>query len=128
MFISKATITIKVKLYSGLDRLIKMSAYDPETGYDLNISANSKLKQVAKKLGLKNRGPIVYFINGRKAKLKERLKNGDIEKGSLMAGQSVGLVDKIQSVREIIGEMIDIAEGEMQRLHSLFNQPGDAAP
>jgi len=68
---------------------------------------------------------VEYFWVGA---LKKAALDGDIEKGSLMAGQSVGLGDKIQSVREIIGEMIDIAEGEMQRLHSLFNQPGDAAP
>jgi len=49
--------------------------------------------------------------------------DGNIEKGSLMAGQSVGLVDKIQSVQEIIGEMVNAAEGEMQRLRRIFNRP-----
>ena len=34
---------------------------------------------------------------------------GDIENGSLMAGQSVGMVDKIQSAEDIIGELIEQA-------------------
>ena len=78
MFFSKTTVTIKVKLYSGLDRLAKMSVYDHETGFDLDIHANAKLKKVAKQFGFKKHDSIVYFINGKKAALKERLKDGDV--------------------------------------------------
>lgn len=38
--------------------------------------------------------------------LRRAVVDGDIEKGSLMAGQSVGMVDKEQSVKEIIEELI----------------------
>ena len=38
--------------------------------------------------------------------LKKAVLNGDIENGSLMAGQSVSLVKKIQSVEEILNELV----------------------
>ncbi len=41
--------------------------------------------------------------------LRRAVVDGDVENGSVMAGQSVGLVTRIQSTREIIGELIDQA-------------------
>ncbi|MBU3914745.1 nitronate monooxygenase [bacterium] len=38
--------------------------------------------------------------------LRKAVKDGDVDKGSLMAGQSVGLVNKIQTVNELYEEMI----------------------
>jgi enoyl-[acyl-carrier protein] reductase II len=48
--------------------------------------------------------------------LRDAVVDGDIQKGSLMAGQSVGLVDKVQPLKVIIEEMIQDAEDECQRL------------
>ena len=48
--------------------------------------------------------------------LRDAVVDGDIQKGSLMAGQSVGLVDKVQPLKVIIEEMIQDAEEECQRL------------
>lgn len=42
--------------------------------------------------------------------LKKAVINGDIEEGSLMAGQSVGMVKKIQPLKEILNEIINQAE------------------
>ncbi len=53
--------------------------------------------------------------------LKDAVIDGDVKRGSLMAGQSVGLVDKVQPLQEIIDEMVADAEKEMQRLHGVFN-------
>jgi enoyl-[acyl-carrier protein] reductase II len=39
-----------------------------------------------------------------------------------MAGQSVGLVDKIQPLKEIINEIVNDAESELQRLNTIFNR------
>ncbi len=47
---------------------------------------------------------------------------GDVTSGSLMAGQSVGLVDKIQPLKEIINEIVNDAESELQRLNTIFNR------
>ncbi|MEN8243825.1 MAG: nitronate monooxygenase [Thermodesulfobacteriota bacterium] len=42
--------------------------------------------------------------------------DGDVEMGSLMAGQSVGLADKIIPIRGIIDELVNDAEDELQKL------------
>lgn len=46
--------------------------------------------------------------------LRRAVVNGDVDYGSLMAGQSVGLVNKIQTVDEIIQEIIGDAERELR--------------
>jgi enoyl-[acyl-carrier protein] reductase II len=41
--------------------------------------------------------------------------DGDIENGSLMAGQSVGLVDKEEPVADILGELVAQASSALGR-------------
>ena len=53
--------------------------------------------------------------------LREAAVDGDVSGGSLMAGQSVGIVTKIQPVKEIINEMMDDAEIELKRLRNILN-------
>ena len=48
--------------------------------------------------------------------LKDAAVDGEIAKGSLMAGQSVGLVSEIKPLKEIIDEMVRDAETELQRI------------
>jgi enoyl-[acyl-carrier protein] reductase II len=47
--------------------------------------------------------------------LRRAVIDGDVERGSLMAGQSVGLVTREQSTREIIAELIAQAEAALAR-------------
>ncbi len=47
--------------------------------------------------------------------LRRAVVDGDVERGSLMAGQSVGLVDRIQPVEEIIREIVLEVEQELQQ-------------
>ena len=54
--------------------------------------------------------------------LRQAVIDGDVAGGSLMAGQSVGLVDKIQPLNEIIDEMVTDAESELQRLKGILNR------
>jgi len=54
--------------------------------------------------------------------LRSAVIDGDTERGSLMAGQSVGLVDKVQPLKEIMVEMVSQAESEMQRLKGVLNK------
>jgi enoyl-[acyl-carrier protein] reductase II len=54
--------------------------------------------------------------------LRSAVIDGDTDRGSLMAGQSVGLVDKVQPLKEIMQEMVSQAESEMQRLKSVLNK------
>lgn len=46
--------------------------------------------------------------------------DGDIDNGSMMAGQSVGLVEKIQPMSEIFAELLHDAEMELSRIRQLL--------
>jgi enoyl-[acyl-carrier protein] reductase II len=39
-----------------------------------------------------------------------------------MAGQSVGLVDQIKPLKNIIDEMVDDAESELRKLKKIFDE------
>jgi NAD(P)H-dependent flavin oxidoreductase YrpB (nitropropane dioxygenase family) len=49
--------------------------------------------------------------------LRKAVIEGDVVKGSIMAGQSVGLVNEIKPLKAIVDEMIAEAEDEFQRLN-----------
>jgi enoyl-[acyl-carrier protein] reductase II len=52
--------------------------------------------------------------------LRNAVVDGDIEYGSLMAGQSVGLAKKVQPLKEIITELVSDAENEILRVKNLL--------
>jgi enoyl-[acyl-carrier protein] reductase II len=54
--------------------------------------------------------------------LKDAVIDGDVEKGSLMAGQSVGLVDKIMPLEQIMDELLQDGEAELHRLKSVLRE------
>lgn len=58
-----------------------------------------------------------FWIGG----LRKAVIDGDIEHGSLMAGQSVGIVSKVQSVREIIQDMVERGIRESDRILGLID-------
>ncbi len=62
---------------------------------------------------------VEYFWAGA---LRDAALDGNVQKGSLMAGQSVGLADEIMSIKGIIDEMVNDAETELQRLNRIFNE------
>jgi enoyl-[acyl-carrier protein] reductase II len=49
--------------------------------------------------------------------LRRAVQDGDVDFGSLMAGQSVGLVDKVQPMKEMFDEIINEAEEELERIY-----------
>lgn len=49
--------------------------------------------------------------------LRRAVMEGDVENGSVMAGQSVGMVSKIQPMREIVAELVQQAAGFLDRAH-----------
>ncbi|MBO5307240.1 MAG: nitronate monooxygenase, partial [Lentisphaeria bacterium] len=53
--------------------------------------------------------------------LRRAAVDGDVENGSLMAGQSVGLVDEIMSVRDVIEELLTDAEDTLGVIKGRFN-------
>jgi len=58
-----------------------------------------------------------FWIGG----LRKAVIDGDIDHGSLMAGQSVGLVTKSESVKDIILDLANEMEAEFLRVKNLLN-------
>ncbi|MFA6930530.1 MAG: nitronate monooxygenase [Lentisphaeria bacterium] len=52
--------------------------------------------------------------------LRRAVQDGDVENGSLMSGQSVGLVRKIESVQGIIDDLRQGIESELQRVKKIM--------
>jgi enoyl-[acyl-carrier protein] reductase II len=50
--------------------------------------------------------------------LKRAVHDGDVRRGSLMAGQSVGLVDKVEPVADIMQDLVDDTERELARVQA----------
>ena len=74
---SKQTITIKIRLFAGLDQDADLKDYDRKEGLNLNIPRGTRLKKVVKMIGLPNRHLLVYFINGEQVELGRKLEDGD---------------------------------------------------
>ncbi len=51
-------------------------------------------------------------------RLRSAVQDGDISRGSLMAGQSVGLVKRVLPVREILTQLVTETEAELQRVRA----------
>lgn len=58
-----------------------------------------------------------FWVGG----LRKGVVDGDIENGSLMAGQSVGLVEKVQPIKEIIDELVADTEKELKAVQDKLN-------
>jgi enoyl-[acyl-carrier protein] reductase II len=54
--------------------------------------------------------------------LRRAVLEGDVSHGSVMAGQSVGLVEKIMPVRDILGELVRETEAELQRVRDALGE------
>jgi len=74
---AKQTITIKVRLFAGLDQDANLNGYDRQEGLSLNVSPRTRLKKVVKMIGLADRHLLAYFINGERVGLWRKLKDGD---------------------------------------------------
>ncbi len=81
---------IKNKFYQNLQEL---------------YSKNPNIEQIKEKLG--------------RARAKKGMFEGDLEEGELEIGQCAGLIHKIQSVKEIIKEMVDEYNNEINNIKKL---------
>jgi len=52
--------------------------------------------------------------------LRDAAIDGDVEHGSLMAGQSVGMLNKVQPLREILQDLVDEADAGLARAEKLL--------
>jgi enoyl-[acyl-carrier protein] reductase II len=85
-------------------RAIENKATDAFIKFQHEVIARYKTGKVEKK---EAQLQIEHFWAGA---LKRAVMDGDIENGSIMAGQSVGMVNKIQPLKEIIAELVGQAE------------------
>ena len=53
-----------------------------------------------------------YWIGG----LRKAVIDGDVDYGSMMAGQSVGLVDRIMPIAELFNELLTDGEATLQEV------------
>jgi hypothetical protein len=74
---SKQTITIKVRLFAGLDQDASLNGYDRREGLNLNVPRGTRLKKVVKMIGLPDRHLLAYFINGERVGLWRKLEDAD---------------------------------------------------
>ncbi len=54
--------------------------------------------------------------------LRQAVQDGDVENGSLMAGQSVGLIHEVRSIKAIIETLTEDAEEELRRVNKEFTK------
>jgi enoyl-[acyl-carrier protein] reductase II len=52
--------------------------------------------------------------------LRRAVQDGDVEGGSLMAGQSVGLISESKPVRQIVTDIVAEAESELDKIKTIF--------
>lgn len=74
---TKQTITIKIRLFAGLDQDAELNDYDRQEGLTLNVLRGTQLKKVVKMIGLPDRHLLAYFINGERVGLRRKLEDGD---------------------------------------------------
>lgn len=104
------------------DKVIKAKDIDTvvtgrPTGHPVRVLRNKLTRQFAQ-LEKQNAALDQYEELGAGA-LRRAVKDGDVDNGSLMAGQIAGLVKQEQSCREIIEEMFSEAEARIQSLQGL---------
>ena len=74
---SKQMITIKVRLFTGLEQDAGLNNYDRQAGLDLNVPGGTRLKKIVKMIGLPDRHMLAYFIDGERVGLRKKLEDGD---------------------------------------------------
>ncbi len=88
------------------------------TGHPVRVLNNKLAKEI---LRLESQGADpVEIENLGKGKLKLAVKDGDVELGSVMAGQVAAMVCKIESCEEIIQDLMAGLETEINQLKELF--------
>ena len=73
----KEIISINIKFYSGIDREIGLTEYDPYEGINLQVPVKSTLKHALKQLGYKKRSHHAVFCDGERSSLRHKLVEGN---------------------------------------------------
>ena len=102
---------VKQRIIKARDRDTVVTGYS--TGHPVRVIKNKLAKSIVE-LDRQNRPEEIEVLGS--GKLAACMREGDLEMGSIMAGQSAAMVDCIQPAAEIIEEMIAEAADVMSRL------------
>ncbi len=105
-----STPQISSELHVVAVRALKNKGMDEFANLQLDLIQKIRLNEISQK---EAQFKVEEFWMGA---LRAAAVEGNVEKGSLMAGQSVGLVDKIQPLKEILDELINDAEDELGKI------------
>jgi enoyl-[acyl-carrier protein] reductase II len=113
MCASECTIhpDVKARIVKARDRDTVVTGYS--TGHPVRVIKN-KLARAIGELDRQNRSEEIEALGS--GKLALCMREGDVQMGSLMAGQACALVERVQPAAEIIDEMITEACKQMENL------------
>jgi enoyl-[acyl-carrier protein] reductase II len=104
-----ATPTFDRRLPVVAVRAIRNAAMDDFSALQLRLIEDLNARRIPREEA--QRQVEEFWVGG----LRRAVVDGDLQQGSIMAGQSVGLVHRIQPMREIFRELVDDAEAELRR-------------
>lgn len=121
MCASECTIhpAVKARIVKARDRDTVVTGYS--TGHPVRVIKNKLAKSIAE-LDRQNRPEEIEILGS--GKLALCMREGDLEMGSIMAGQSSAMVDCVQPAGDIIEEMIAEATDVMNRLAHTVDPSG----
>ncbi len=70
-------INVRIKLFSGIDKELKLEKFDPGEGVVMKVPSGKRLKWALKNLGIVDVSRNVYFRNGQRISAWAKLKDGD---------------------------------------------------
>lgn len=70
-------ITIKLKLFTGMDEDTSLQSYDYINGIDLEVKANTRIKTVLKQIRFKGKYTPAFFCKSERVSIYKKLKDGD---------------------------------------------------
>ena len=68
------SIVITLKLYSGLEKELKISGYDVNSGIIISTKKGLTLKRILKDSGLKALTPFAFFSGGERISISTKIK------------------------------------------------------
>jgi len=70
-------ISVRIKFFSGIDKELKLSDYDPAVGILMKIPSGKRLKWALKHAGMTSFSGNAFFRSGSRISTWTKLKDGD---------------------------------------------------
>jgi hypothetical protein len=78
MFAKKEEISVTIKLFSGIEKQVKLHEYEGKGVLCVRMKKRTRLKHLLKKIGLENRKELAFFRNNIRINSWTRLEDGDV--------------------------------------------------